>query len=263
MRDQWHVTDDNGSGKGLAVRSRRGPIGVTWWARRWLSLCESAAAPRDLEAGRRLARQARVTELTIAPGRVRAVVEESHQQPLPVEFVVAPLTAAQQQLLVSLLLRDTLALATLFADRLPENLETFGAQAGCRLFPDGDLKPNCGCGVRAGTCRHAIAAASVAAERFDLEPFLLLAWHGLDRARFANLVRAAWGAPPVPERRSAEAPPLASQMADFHRCPVPLPANSGSVDLPPLNVLECLGEPPFFPPDEPLPEPTLGELYRP
>ena len=261
MSANWNITDDNGGGKGLPVRSRRGPIGVTWWAQRWLGLFEANADHQEVDLGRRLARQSRVLELTVTPGEIQARVEESHQRVFAVGFTAPALTETQQRLLVAAIVRDNLALAMMYAERLPENLETLFATADARLFPDKDLGLACSCGGKGPACRHLLAAASVAAERFDVEPFLLLAWRGLDQPRFMGKVRQLWGAPPLPKRRTEATVPIETQMTSFHRCPVELPTNSGSVELPALNALECLGEPPFFPPNDGPPVQTLGDLY--
>ena len=56
---------------GVKARSKRGPIGDTWWSQRFIAVLESFDIGSRLERGKRYARTGQVLNLDFVPGRVR------------------------------------------------------------------------------------------------------------------------------------------------------------------------------------------------
>ncbi len=246
---------------GIHIRSRRGPIGDSWWARKWLERFEQKADANEVELGRRTARKSQVMDLKIHPGKVESVVAETRDLVFVQNFAFSVFRDSVWQTVLEELINDGYCLAMLYAGKLPEKLQEMVESAEAELFPEELPQATCTCEVELRPCRHIIAAACVMGERFDDDPFQLLQLHGRGRIDIYNAVRESWGAPKI--RRTQESAParLEAQLDQFFRSPHPLPTNSGTLELEMLDVLECLGYPPFFPQSDRSVQELLKELY--
>ena len=72
---------------------------------------------------------------------------------------------------------------TLLSGEVPDDIEEVFSRVGLALFPQGshDLPMDCSCPDWSVPCKHLAAVFYVLAERFDDDPFEILAWRGRDR----------------------------------------------------------------------------------
>jgi uncharacterized Zn finger protein len=222
---------------GIKAKSKRGAIGEQWWSRRFIAVLESWGVGGRLQRGRSYARRGQVLDFTLTTGRVTARVQGSRPAPYKVEITVLPLTTAQWREVESRLGAQALFRARLLAGEMPAEIEQVFADAGTPLFPrsSADLTMRCSCPDWGVPCKHLAAVCYVLAEKFDADPFAMLAWRGKAREDLLAALRrqsargtSAGRATPEPatsERADDDpalavlsdmtGPPLAESLADF------------------------------------------------
>jgi uncharacterized Zn finger protein len=205
---------------GIKARSKRGAIGEQWWSRRFVEVLESFGMSGRLARGRHYARRGQVLEFELGQGVVRARVQGSRPMPYQVRIGVLPLTSAQWRRVIEALRGQALFRAKLLAGEMPHEIEQVFADCGTPLFPRSarDLDLFCSCPDWEVPCKHLAAVCYVLAERFDDDPFGMLAWRGRDRADLLAALRgpaagrAGAGAAP-PGAAAAPAAPAAAPLA--------------------------------------------------
>jgi hypothetical protein len=222
----WYSSGPLEAEGGIRARSRRGAIGEQWWSRRFIDVLESFGLAGRLQRGRRYARTGQVLDLQIAAGYVSAMVQGSRVAPYKVRIQVLPLTTRQWHSVEQALAARALFRARLLAGEMPAQIEEVFAACGTPLFPRSahDLQMRCSCPDWGVPCKHLAAVCYVLAERFDDDPFQVLAWRGRGRdALLAALRRPgsagpglggpdragsrAWAGLPGPGTPSDHAPP--------------------------------------------------------
>lgn len=211
---------------GLAVTSRRGEIGGTWWSKRFLSAMEAAMVGGQLRRGRRYARRGHVVDLDMRPGLVDAHVQGTLETPYRVRLRMPVVADADWDRIVGALAAEAGYAARMLAGELPRELEDVFEAHGASLLPGpyARLTTDCTCPDWDDPCAHVAAVCYLLAESFDRDPFGVLAWRGRDRvAVLGALRRGRAGAPEPPgaagpgvDGHAAPAwPPLAGCVADF------------------------------------------------
>ena len=205
---------------GIKARSQRGAIGEQWWSRRFIDVLESFGMTGRLQRGRRYARSGQVLELDISPGYVTARVQGSRTAPYKVRIQILPLTTSQWQRVEQALASQALFRAKLLAGEMPAEIEDVFAGCGTPLFPrsEHDLDMRCSCPDWGVPCKHLAAVCYMLAERFDDDPFCMLAWRGRDQETLLAALRRSAGAEPRPEPGQlidVPAPPLAADLDQF------------------------------------------------
>jgi uncharacterized Zn finger protein len=241
---------------GIQARSKRGSIGEAWWSRRFIELLESFGMTGRLSRGRNYARRGQVLWLTVRSGYVDASVQGSRENPYHVRIQVLPLTTAQWQRVIGALGEQAVFRARLLAGEMPAEIEEVFAGCGTPLFPRGwrDLEMSCSCPDWEVPCKHLAAVLYVLAERFDDDPFAMLALRGRDRETLlADLRERRAEAGPAP----AHGTPLAEVLSEFY-AGGPLPTPAAGPDTPSDALLDQV--PPF--PVE-IRGITVSELLRP
>ena len=205
---------------GIKARSKRGAIGEQWWSRRFVEVLESFGMSGRLARGRHYARRGQVLEFELGHGVVRARVQGSRPMPYQARIGVLPLTSAQWRRVIEALRGQALFRAKLLAGEMPHEIEQVFADCGTPLFPRSarDLDLFCSCPDWEVPCKHLAAVCYVLAERFDDDPFGMLAWRGRDRADLLAALRgpAAGRAGPAAHRRGP-APPRRRRPRRPHR----------------------------------------------
>jgi uncharacterized Zn finger protein len=179
----------------LALRSKRGPIGETWWSRRFLSAIESLLTGGRLARGLSYARQGQVIDLGIGPGLVIARVQGTRRTPYGVKITMPAASDARWEAIIDTLAGQAGYAARLLAGDLPHEIEDVFDEVGVPLFPErtSQLITDCSCPDWANPCKHAAAVCYLMAEAFDNDPFLLLAFRGRDREALLAELQARRG----------------------------------------------------------------------
>jgi uncharacterized Zn finger protein len=212
---------------GIKARSKRGAIGEQWWSRRFVEVLESFGMSGRLARGRNYARRGQVMEFELGTGKVRARVQGSRPAPYQVRIGVMPLTTAQWRSVTEALGAQALFRAKLLAGQMPHEIEDVFAACGTPLFPRSarDLEMSCSCPDWGVPCKHLAAVCYVLAEKFDDDPFAMLAWRGRGREALLGALRrrpvahdpgpaGATGPEPDPLRKISAAP-LAGSLDRF------------------------------------------------
>jgi uncharacterized Zn finger protein len=163
---------------GIPARSRRGPIGETWWSQRFIELLESFGVGSRLKRGRTCARAGQLIELEIDPGVLLAKVQGSRYSPYRVRIRGKVLSEHQWRRVEKAMAAQALPLAKLLAGEMPRDIEELFASCKLTLFPRSkrELTATCDCPDWENPCKHVAAAYYILAERFDEDPFLIFAW---------------------------------------------------------------------------------------
>jgi uncharacterized Zn finger protein len=168
---------------GIRIHAPRGPVARTWWSSRFLAVVEAAGLGGRMARGRTYARQGQTVSLTVRAGAATAAVQGSAARPYRVRIGVPTLGKAQWTAVLDALAADASLTAALLAGELPREVEDVFAAQGLPLFPagPGDLSMDCTCPDLAVPCKHLAAVFYLLAERFDADPFAVLALRGRDR----------------------------------------------------------------------------------
>ena len=206
---------------GIQARSRRGPIGETWWSQRFIELLESFGVGSRLKRGRTYARAGQVVELDVEPGLVLAKVQGSRYSPYRVRIRGKVLSEHQWRRVEKAMAAQALPLAKLLAGEMPHDIEELFASCKLTLFPRSkrELTASCSCPDWANPCKHVAAVYYLLAERFDENPFLIFAWRGREQDELVERLRARRGAGTSGGRtgsRPAQAPRPRQQGAPLH-----------------------------------------------
>ena len=106
---------------------------------------------------------------------------------------------------------DASLTAALLAGEMPHEIEDVFTRVGLSLFPASarDLALDCTCPDQAVPCKHLAAVCYVLAERFDADPFAMLALRGRDRETLLADLR---------ERRAERGPRSGARHRRWPRC---------------------------------------------
>jgi len=229
---------------GIQARSRRGPIGETWWSQRFIELLESFGVGSRLKRGRTYARAGQVVELEVEPGVVLAKVQGSRYSPYRVRLHGKVLSEHQWRRVEKAMAAQALPLAKLLAGEMPHDIEELFASCKLTLFPRSkrELTASCSCPDWANPCKHIAAVYYLLAERFDEDPFLIFAWRGREQDELVERLRARREAGGRMRAPSAQAPARPQPGAPLHA--VLDSFWSSGPDLEALHVSPLAGEAP-------------------
>ena len=225
--DEWPPARPIRVDGGIKARSKRGAIGEQWWSRRFIEVLESYGMSSRLARGRSYARAGQVLDFELSHGKVTARVQGSRPRPYQVRIGVLPLTTAQWRRVLDKLASQALFRAKLLAGEMPREIEEVFAGCGTPLFPGSasDLDLHCSCPDWGVPCKHLAAVCYVLAEKFDDDPFAMLAWRGRGREELLGALRRQSAAPgPRPGEMTGpagfslekvNAPPLAESLDRF------------------------------------------------
>ena len=197
---------------GIQINATRGPVARTWWSARFLAVLEAAGVGGRLARGRTYARKGQTVSLQVDAGAATAKVQGSAARPYRVRIGVPTLDKAQWAAVFDALAADASLTAAMLAGELPREVEDVVAAQGVTLFPAGrgDLAMDCTCPDSTVPCKHLAAVFYLLAERFDADPFAVLALRGRDRETVLDALRAR-------RTRAPEPPPLPVDPLGFYR----------------------------------------------
>lgn len=241
---------------GIQTRSQRGDFAKNWWARRWIAALERLMDSRRLARGKYYARAGQVLSLEETSHGVFARVQGSRPAPYKVSISVTPLTNAQWERVLDVLVDQALFAAQLLAGEMPDQIEEAFSTAGVSLFPNqvNDLLTTCSCPDYANPCKHVAATHYILGERFDEDPFLLFRLRGRTQEQILTALRARRtgngisqpeAAPTNPTPVEETGPALENDAQRFWEIGAELQTFSVSIRPPALiqPILQRLGEP--------------------
>lgn len=167
---------------GIRAKSARGKIASTWWSTRFIALLEAGGMGGRLTRGRNYARRGQVLSLQLSAGQVVASVQGSRARPYRARIGITAYGKAEWARVEERLSGDAWFVAQLLAGQMPPDIEQVFTALGLALFPSrAELALDCSCPDWEVPCKHLAAVFYLLAERFDEDPFEILAWRGRDR----------------------------------------------------------------------------------
>lgn len=216
--DPFWWRDAEGGGRprrvegGIQINSGRGQVARTWWSQRFLAVLESIGVGGRLSRGRSYARAGQIIALEVDAGGALAQVQGSRQTPYRVRIGIPAFGKTEWAAVAAALAADASYTAALLNGEMPRDIESVFGGVGLALFPAStrDLAMDCSCPDHVVPCKHLAAVFYVLAERFDADPFDILALRGRGREMLLAELR---------ERRAAADPagaaPGAPELADL------------------------------------------------
>ena len=176
---------------GIQINSTRGSVARTWWSKRFLAVLEQIGVGGRMARGRAYARQGQIISLDVDTGGAVAAVQGSRPRPYAVRVGVSAFGKAEWAEVAQAMVADASLTAALLAGEMPHEIEEVFTRVGLSLFPASarDLALDCTCPDQAVPCKHLAAVCYVLAERFDDDPFDVLAWRGKGREDLLTALR--------------------------------------------------------------------------
>lgn len=231
---------------GIKARSRRGQIGDSWWSQRFLAVLEGMGMGSRLQRGRRYARAGQVVSLDVDAGMVTASVQGSRTRPYRVRIGATAFGKEEWTRLEAELADSAWYTAQLLAGEMPADIESLFGGLDLPLFPATarDLSLDCSCPDSAVPCKHLAAVFYLLAERFDADPFAILAWRGREREDLLENLQAARSGVVAADVAEQDGTPLEDCLDTFFEIqgeipPLAPPAATVDTmldDLPPLQL---------------------------
>lgn len=208
---------------GFRARSARGKIASTWWSTRFIQVLEDTGIGGRLSRGRNYARRGQVISLELGPGQVSAAVQGSRARPYRVRIGVTAYGKDQWARVEEALAADAWFVAQLLAGEMPPDIERVFESLGLALFPQSadDLSLDCSCPDWSVPCKHLAAVFYLLAERFDADPFEILAWRGRDREDLLSRLDAVVSDDSEGSEGSDAATPLTELLEVFYVAAAP------------------------------------------
>ena len=214
---------------GIQIHSTRGAVARTWWSARFIAVLEELGVGGRLSRGRSYARSGQIVSLDVDAGAAVGLVQGTRPSPYKVRVGLRVWGKQEWARAEAALAEDAFYAATLLAGGMPTEIEGLLEGLGLSLFPDrsGELSMDCSCPDVTVPCKHLAAVFYLLAERFDADPFELLALRGRDRETLLAHLRerragpaARTGGPGSPAAQAAEpapgVPPLTALLDRFY-----------------------------------------------
>ena len=165
-----------------------GKLARTWWAQAWNRNLESYADYSNrIGRGRSYVKSGAVLDLTIAPGKVRALVQGSRVKPYDVAVIIDPLEKQRWETITQRCSRKITNLEDLASGKFPTELVELFTDKGDGLFPSPkEIKFSCSCPDWATMCKHVAAVLYGIGARFDEDPTLFFLLRDIE---FTELLR--------------------------------------------------------------------------
>jgi uncharacterized Zn finger protein len=177
---------------GIQLSSARGAVARTWWSQRFIGVLEEIGVGGRLSRGRSYARAGQIVTMDVDVGAVRAVVQGSRPRPYQVRIGIPAFGKAEWGQIAQALVDDASYAAALLNGEMPREIESVFDAVGLTLFPADarELAMDCSCPDFQVPCKHLAAVFYVLAERFDADPFEILALRGRSREALLEDLRA-------------------------------------------------------------------------
>ncbi len=213
---------------GIKFRRKDGVNGLPWFAKAFMDAIESRASLGARVLGMEYALSGQVASFSIEQGFVEALVQGRAARPYSVRLSLPHTTQEQWMGVVRAMAGEAVFAARLLVGEMPQDIEKPFAACGTALLPkfNDEFQVECTCGEKL-PCKHAVAVASLLAERLEVDPLAVFALRGLSgtillerlqeaRAMHATGVSQSHKTPQLPAHK-AQLPPLEGCLDDFWR----------------------------------------------
>lgn len=164
----------------------------SWWAGHWMQALARWFDPERMARGGNLARQGRVTDLTVQVGLAQARVQGIDSSEQEVRINVRAFADEQWQRAINVLAGQAFYTAQLLNGELPHEIDSVFRAAGVSLFPRSanELSTACTCSDWVHPCTHVVAVLHRLGEMLDVDPFTILVLRGRSRDQVMADLRA-------------------------------------------------------------------------
>ncbi len=167
---------------GVELKSKRGPVALTEWGKRWESMFTTGTDESRLSRARSYARKGRVLSVSVHDLHIKAEVVGNEYKPYSVTIdLLNPYSTAQWNDFSMLFSEKSLYLAHFLEGAMPPDSETLFDNSNNPLVP---LSLESGCFVACNCydwephCKHVLAVLYVLTEMIDESPLLLFQLRG-------------------------------------------------------------------------------------
>jgi uncharacterized Zn finger protein len=165
-----------------------GKLARTWWGIAWNKNLEGYADYTNrIERGRSYVRKGCVLDLSIATGKVDALVQGTRSTPYKITININALSREKWEKVVKLCSNRVENLEELVSGKFPQELAELFASRSDGLFPSPrEIHFSCSCPDWASMCKHVAAALYGIGARFDDDPTLFFKLRDVD---FTELIK--------------------------------------------------------------------------
>ena len=147
----------------------------TWWGKSWNQNQRYADYSNRIGRGRAYVRHGAVLDLSIAAGKVTALVQGSSSKPYEVKISIKAISKPQWAAIKKQCDGRLKSLQDLLAGKFPKELSEIFLTEGKGLFPSPkEISFDCSCPDWASMCKHVAAALYGIGARLDEDPFPVL-----------------------------------------------------------------------------------------
>lgn len=167
---------------GIKIRTKKGDIGKSWLAQRWIDLMEEASPEGQFTSGRTYARKGQVLSVTTQKGKVTGKVQGAPIQPHDVSILIDVHNNNYAEKIAKVCQERPILATKILSGEMTESMEMELYQKGVRMFDySWSVKVHCDCYHWGSICKHAAALCYVLAEEFDYDSFLYWKILGVER----------------------------------------------------------------------------------
>lgn len=159
-----------------------GKLASSWWAQAWNKNLESYADYANrLGRGRSYVKKGAVLNLSIAPGKVEALVQGSQTKPYKITVDIDPLSKKKWDAVTERCSHKIDGLEELASGKFPQEFMEMFTDRSIGLFPSPkEIHFSCTCPDWASMCKHVAATLYGIGARFDEDPTLFFRLRDID-----------------------------------------------------------------------------------
>ncbi|MCJ8330178.1 MAG: hypothetical protein HRT89_22040 [Lentisphaeria bacterium] len=259
MTFSWTGIEDAGGTKGLALKSRRGPVAKTWWASQWLTEIEADYDESLHDSGKRIARKNQILQLYVNESEIKYYIKISRDNYAWITQTYQVIAPEIREQIYADITQVPLHYASIISNFLHPSISEIFTEYGVSLLQkptfhfDGDYE---------NPDELILAGAYLISEQFDYSPFVMLLPLGISQEGLQEKAHDIWDLPCQETRQDIKLPELEEQMANYFKLNDELPNDIYKINIKETDIMKCLGHPPFIPVDDKGLLTSLRNLYE-
>ncbi|MBA3751234.1 hypothetical protein H0X06_00320 [Candidatus Dependentiae bacterium] len=232
------------NGNGIPLKSKRGPIALTEWGKRWTQTFTESDSTR-LSRARSYARSGNVTYLAVHGLQIKAEVLGSRSISYNVSIdIINPYTNTQWNDYLTLLCKKSSYLAHFLEGIMPPAIDDVFKDLNNPLFPlslESSFFLKCNCYDWAPNCKHVLAVLYIITEMIDEKPLLIFQLRGKSIEKIINELKTLRSTKTSEHPLSSELPLEKSFWQERINIPAPYVVS----DSEPIDAYKLLGDAPW------------------